>query len=174
VRRLAPLLFLACGRLFTITVRDTSEVVVERGTIVEELVSDLGFESLNDLDLVESEELANQGVEPGDIEEAYLVEFVLRASSPSGADLAFVDRLDLLVSAPGLPEVVIAHQDDFPAGAAEVALVLEPVDLAPYVVSRSMTISTDVTGRRPEEDTVVEARYAIEVGVTGQGACNNL
>jgi len=169
------LLALACGGgLFTITVREDSTVVVERGTILENLVSDLGFPSFVDLDLTETEELANQGVEPGDIKEVFLVDFVLEAVSPPGADLAFLDTLDVLVSAPGFPEVVIAHQDDFPEGVAAVALDLEPVDLTPYVVSQSMSITTDVRGHRPEVDTEVEARFAVKVRVTGKGACNQL
>ncbi len=169
------LLALACGGgLFTITVREESRVLVERGTLVENLVADLGFESFLDLDLTETEELANQGVEPGDIREVFLVDFVLEATAPAGADLAFIDSLDVLVSAPGFPEVVIAHQDDFPQGVAVVALDLEPVDLTPYTVSQSMSITTDVRGHRPEVDTEVEARFAIDVGVTGQGVCNNL
>ena len=33
-----------------------------------------------------------------------------------------------------------------------------------------MTLTTDVEGQRPDQDTVVEARYVIEVGVTLKGA----
>ena len=51
---------------------------------------------------------------------------------------------------------------------------VEPVDLTEYVVSESMTFTTEVTGRRPDVDTTVEARFDVAVGVTGQGACNNL
>jgi len=52
-----------------------------------------------------------------------------------------------------------------------VALDLDDVDLTPYVVSESLTVTTDATGRRPEQDTVVQARFGLSVGVTGQGAC---
>jgi hypothetical protein len=168
-------LALGCGGgLLTITVREESTVIVEKGTVLENLVSDLGFGAFTDLDLIEAEELENQGVEPGDVQEVYLVDFVLEVLDPPEGDLSFVESLDVLVSAPGLPEVVIAHQDDFPPGSAEVAMVLEPVDLTPYVVSRSMSITTDVRGHRPQEDTTVEGRFAVEVGVTRQGVCNNL
>jgi hypothetical protein len=48
------------------------------------------------------------------------------------------------------------------------------VNLTPYVVSESMTLSTDVTAQRPEQDTLVEARFTVEVQATVQGAKNQL
>jgi len=58
---------LACGgKLFTI---GTAETLIGQGTLVEAFLGDLGFEELATLEITESEELANQGVEPGDIRE---------------------------------------------------------------------------------------------------------
>ena len=34
--------------------------------------------------------------------------------------------------------------------------------------------ASDVTGRRPSEDTTVTADFVVDVGVTDQGVCNNL
>jgi hypothetical protein len=163
-----------CDGLFRITVRESALTEVERGTVVEEVVSDLGFGAFLEMDLLESDELANQGVEPGDIDEAELVLFGLQVQSPLGGDLAWIDTLDLFVSGPDLPEVLLAHHDDFPPGVGAVELELEPVDLTPYIVSRSMSVTTEVSGRRPDRDTVVTALFAVEVGVTGQGVCRGL
>lgn len=168
------LLGLGCDSLFHISVRESAITQVDRGSVVESLVADLGFETFVAMDLVESDELANEGVEPGDIEEAFLEGFVLEVQSPLDGDLSFLESLDLLVSAPDLPEVLLAHQDSFPEGVGTVALVIEPVNLAPYIVSRSLTVTTNVRGHRPSRDTVVTALLAVDVGVTGQGVCHNL
>ena len=49
---------------------------------------------------------------------------------------------------------------------------LDDVDLTPYVVSESMTLTTEVSGTRPDADHTVVARFALDVAVTTQGACN--
>lgn len=170
---IAAVLGWACSaKLFTITVEDSSAVIVERGTLLEQLIGDLGFDDFVAMNIVDSEELENQGVAPGDIRETFLVQFELEALEPAGSDLAFLDELVVYVEAPGLPRVQVARGAEFPDGQGRVDLDLEPVDLTDYVVSESMTLSTDVTARRPEQDTLVEARFALDVGVTGQGACN--
>lgn len=158
------------GVLTTIDIEGSATTQIEGASILETLVGDLGFESFVSMNLVESEELENQGVEPGDIKNARLVSFELEAMSPSDGDLSFIDEMTILVSAPGLDEAALASADDFPGGTPLVAFDVQDVDLTEYIVSESLTIGTDVTGRRPDETTVVEARYLIEVGVTLQGA----
>ncbi|RME28824.1 MAG: hypothetical protein D6798_01490 [Deltaproteobacteria bacterium] len=178
-RRLVPIslaaLWVGCqGRLLTIHVDDTAETTVARGTLLESLIGDLGFDAFLDMDITSSEELQNQGVAPGDISEVQLDLFTLEAIDPAGADLSFLDSVDLYVEAPGLDKVRIAWADSFPEGESLVDFTLEDVDLTDYVVSESMTLTTEVTGHRPDDDTVVQAHYDLAVGVTGQGACNNL
>jgi hypothetical protein len=169
----AAVVALACGgSLFSITLEDTAEADIPRGTILEELTGGLGFEAFTAMDLTQSQELQNQGVAPGDIEEAELTDFTLEAVS--GDDLSFLSRLELYVEAPGLPRELVASGSDFPEGVRAVELDMTGVDLADYIVSESMTLTTDVTGNRPQEDTTVAATYTLRVGVTGQGACNQL
>lgn len=167
-----PLALLACGSLLTIEIEESARTTVEAGTLLEELIGDLGFEELVSMDLTQAEELQNQGVAPGDIREVYLRSFTLTALSPEGADLSFLDDMTLTVEAPDLPPLLIAWQDSFPEGVPSVSFELEDVDLSAYVVSESMTILTDVSAHRPEEDTEIRADFALEVVATGQGACN--
>lgn len=174
---LALVTVLACqAKLFKISVADESTSVVPGATLFTELLPDeLGFDEFLDMDITESEELANQGVEPGDIKDVALVDFVLRATSPADADLSFLSRLEVFVEAPGVPRALVASQREFPEGVKEVAFELETLDLTPYVVSESMTFTVEATGQLPSEDTTVVAAYEVEVGVTGQGcakACN--
>lgn len=171
----ASLFALGCqGRLFSITIRDSADTVVPRGTVLEELTGGLGFSELTAMDLISSGELANQGVEPGDIEEAVLTVFELEATGPDGADLSFLQSVSLYVEAPDLPRELVASRSGFEEGETVAGFDVTEVDLADYIVSRSMTLSTEVRGNRPDEDTEVRASFEVKVGVTGQGACNAL
>ena len=171
----AAVLFAACsGKLLTITIEQESSIVIEQGTLLENLVGQFGFNEFTDLDITDSQELANQGVQPGDITDVYFKAFTLTATAPGGADLSFIDSLEFYVEADGLDRVLVASQDDFPAGQASVDLNLENVDLTAYVVSESMDLTTEVRGGRPPADTTVLAEFAIDVGATAQGACNQL
>lgn len=168
----AALLTACSGSLFTVTIEESSEVLVERGTPLEILLGDLGFEDFAQLSLSEDTRLANQGVEPGDISDVRFTSFVLTAVEPDGADLSFLESLAFYVEAEGLPRQLVASSQDFPVGRTVVELDLEAVDLTDYLVAPSMTITTDVEGGRPDQDTTVRADFALDVGATTQGACN--
>jgi hypothetical protein len=164
----------ACqGALFRFDVSQSDTVVIEQGTVLEALVAELGFDFL-DADIEVSQELANQGVAPGDVSGVYFRELVLTVQAPASGDLAFIERLEFFVSGDGLPTQRVAWQDEFAPGQPVVTLNLDDVDLTDYVVAESMDIVTEVGGRRPSEDTTVEAAFVIEVGATRQGACNQL
>jgi hypothetical protein len=166
------LALLGCGKLFSIKVDGDVETVVEKGSLVENLTGSLGFSEFLNMDITDAEELRNQGVEPGDIEDVRFTLFSLEATAPAGADLSFLQSMSLSVSGPDLPEEVVATAAAFPAGQALVQFDLTDLDLTPYAVSQSMDLITDVNGHRPDEDTTVVAHYALKVGVTGQGVVN--
>lgn len=164
-----------CGaQIATLHVEDSVTTTVEAGTLLESLVGDLGFGDWLNMDVTDSAELANQGVEPGDLREVRLEAFSLTASAPDGADLAFLDTVALSVGAPDLDTVRIAHAGPFPAGQAQVDFTIDDVDLTPYAVSQSMTLTTEVTGRRPDVDTEVTAAYTLAVGVTTRGVVDEI
>ncbi|MFT6146015.1 MAG: hypothetical protein ACJAV2_003905 [Myxococcota bacterium] len=167
------LFWMACSNLFRIRISDESITTVDSGTLVEQFAGDIGFGEFVSMDLTSSAELANQGVEPGDISEVFMENLELEAVSPTGGDLSFIDSVDVYVEAPDLPRVLIASQDDFPEGQALVTFTLEDVDLTDYVVSESMTFDTDVSGNRPDQSTDIAARFTVAIGVTGKGACAN-
>ena len=166
------LLFAACSSLLTIEIEDSTTTTVEGGTLVESLLGDLGFDGFLSMNLMESEELKNQGVEPGDISQAKLTLLEMTVTDPADGDLSFIDQLDLYVSAPDVERQLIATQDDFPASVQMVSFERTDVDLTPYIVSESLSLTTDVTASRPAVDTTIEARYIIEVTATLQGVKN--
>ncbi len=164
---------LACASsLTTIRIEESATTTVEEGTILEDLLGDIGFAGFVSMDLTASQELENQGVAPGDIVEVYLRDLTLAVTSPDGGDLSFFDTMEVYVEGPGLPRQLVAWQDTFPEGQGVVSFELETVDLTDYVVSTSMTLSTEVTAHRPDQTTEIEASFAVDVGVTAQGACN--
>lgn len=167
-------LVLGCDVTLTeIAVSGDTKTTVEQGTIVEDLIGDLGFSDFVSMDLTTAEELQNQNVKPGDISSAVLTDFGLQAVSGS-ADLSFMESMDLLVAAESLPELRIAFATAFPEGEATVDFQTTGSDITHYVTSQAMTLQTDVTARRPDEDTVVRAYWTVTIGVTTQGAVSNL
>lgn len=171
----ALLLWAGCQPgLLTITVEEEASATVPEASLLEDLLGDLGFSAFLEMNVMESQELQNQGVEPGDVANVYLTSFTLEATSPAGADLSFLSGLTVWVEAPDLARVQIASASAFPEGQPLVALDLEPVDLADYVVSESMTFSTEVEGHRPPDETTLTARFSLDVEVTAQGACNQV
>ena len=170
------MLFLAmgCASLLTIEISESAEVMVEKGTVLESLLGDLGFGDFVSMDLTESQALANQGVGPGDIERVTLTLLELEAVEPDGADLSFFESMTFYASAPDLAQVKIASAESFPEGTALVSFSLEDVNLTDYVVSESMSLTTEVTAARPEVDTLIEARFTVEVQATVQGVKNQL
>lgn len=171
------LLTIGCGAidsLLTIEISETSQVMVEQGTVLESLLGDLGFGDFVSMDLTQSQELANQGVEPGDIERVTLTVLELEAIEPSEADLSFFESMIFYASSPDVEQVKIASAPGFPEGEGLVSFDLEDVNLTPYVVSESMTLTTEVTAKRPDQDTLVEARFTVEVQATVQGVKNQI
>ncbi|MCK6519892.1 hypothetical protein L6R49_00475 [Myxococcota bacterium] len=160
------------GALAHIDVEAGATTVVEGATLLEQLAGDMGFGDFVSMDLTAEDELANQGVGPGDIQDVRLIEFALTVTSPQGGDLSWLESMSLYVEAPGVERALIASADDFPEGVGSVSFDLYDVDLTPYAVSEEMTLATEVSGRRPDEDTTVRADVVLDVGVTGQGACN--
>ncbi len=172
MRHALPLLLaLACtAGLIVIRVDQEASTVVEGSGVIGGLLTTLELGGLDDLSLSVEQELANQGVEPGDITEARLVELTL--STPDGEDLSFLTSVSFTISSPDLETVRIAHADELPPGQASVTLTLDDVDLTPYLVADSMSIGTDAEGQLPEDDTTIDAFIALDVTATAQGACN--
>lgn len=167
--------WVACGgsgTLAHIEIDGADVVEVDRGTVVEEVLGDLGFDGFTNMNITSSEKLRNQGVEPGDISTVQLVSFELEVLDPEDGDLSFFDSFEVWVESPGLEPVLIAEATEFPDGERVVSFDVMDVDLTEYVVSESMTLSTDINAGRPSQDTRIRGSYLLDIGVTVQGAKN--
>jgi hypothetical protein len=92
------LLTVGCASLLTIEISESTQLTIEQGTVLETVLADFGFGDFVSMDLTESEELVNQGVEPGDIELVTLTVLELEVIEPNSTDLSFLrDHHDLFV-----------------------------------------------------------------------------
>lgn len=161
---------LACGGLDTFTITEESTATIQ-GSILGQLVSDLGFGGFLSMDLSQNETLANQGVSREQIDSVFVRSLTLTITAPpSGQDFTFLDSLEFYVEAPGEPRRLIASGGPFQAGLTTVGLDLENVDLAPYAAAESMSITTEASGRPPAQDTTIQAQIELEVDVNVDGA----
>lgn len=163
---LLPLLLLGCG-LLRFEIEEEASTEVQGAGLLGELLQTLSFTGLDDFDATVEQEIADQGVEPGDVRSLVLTRLALSAEP----DLSFIDTMEIYVSAPGVDEVRVAHGADFPPGQAEVELELDEVDLVEALVAGAMTFRVEVDGTAPVEDTQVTLDIAAEVEASAKGAC---
>lgn len=171
----AVLTLLCCGGIDNFDLEEESSTTIPGASLFEQFVGDLGFGSFLSMDLSQSEELKNQGVEKEQIDSVRITALSLTITEPaSGQDFTFLDELEFYVEAEGQERRLVARGGPFPAGQSRVELALEEVDLAPYAAAASMSVTSEVSGRRPRQQTVVKAQLALSVDVDLSGvACGN-
>jgi hypothetical protein len=104
-----------------------------------------------------AKKIDNVGVAAGDITSARLTKGSITVTAPATGHLMTVQSLELWARAPGLPDVRIAHQDAaFANKQTTYDLVLDAVELRPYVVAPSMTLAPKLVPKsRPAQDVAV-------------------
>lgn len=162
-----PLLVLGCGVL-SFTVEEERTTTVEGAGVLGEILAALDFSGLDDFDVTIEQRMADQGVEPGDLESVRLTRLDLAASP----DLSFLESLEVYVSAEGVDAVRVAHGERFPEGQETVALELTDADLVDHVVAGGMRFRVEARGSAPVDDTEVTIQVEVDVQATAQGACN--
>lgn len=162
-RRVLPALLLAlsgCHATIDVEVRSTS--TVPAGGLLEQLAG-ATFGDFANMDVANSAELKNAGVPKENIEGAKLTSLVLTVMSPAGQTLDFLDEITFSVESAGLPTKEIARATAIPDTATSVSLDVLGVELAPYVKAPKMSLTTAVKGRRPANETRIEAVIHLEV-----------
>lgn len=162
-------LVVACGGLDTFTIERTAQTNVPGASILEQLAGDLGFDDLATFDITDDETLANQGITKNQIDSVTISSLSLRVVSPMGGDFTFLDSLEFFASSSDMEAKRIAAGGPFAMGESEVFMSLDMVELAPYATADSMMITTQVEGRRPDQETQIEARIELLVDVNVSG-----
>lgn len=177
-RRMMPILMAllvaaaTCDGLDNITVTAEGQAVIPQRTVIDELIGTLAFTGFEGLDLTQSQEFRNQGYSKDQVDSVHISSFTMAIQSPQGANFDFLSSIRFYASADGLPEVLIAELDPVPRGVSTLELVVDStLELRPYVIAPSVTITTSATGTRPPDETTVNADADFEIEVNVSGAC---
>lgn len=162
----AAALLLACGGLDEVDFTRSGSATVPDGPAA--LPQD-GFASFPVA--IGREALDEQGVDPDDVDSARLV--ALRLEVTAGRSLEeWLDDVAFYVEAPGLARVLVAEKrgiGDLPAGTTAVDLDASGIDLKPYLLAETTTVTAGGTGSQPSADTTVKATMTIRVDVNVSG-----
>jgi hypothetical protein len=139
---------------------------VPAATEEEQVVTELGFGSFGTFELADPDDPDAEGVKSDDIVSVELLDFTLETLTPAGADMSFLEKVDVFVVADGLEPLLIASMDAFGKGITSVPLELRATEIGDYVVADDMQLDADVWGRRPDEKTKLNALYTLRIGVT--------
>jgi hypothetical protein len=157
---LAPL---GCGLIqFDVPVEGDSQVPGCTGLTC--VLVQLGFTQFSSLDLSQSQQWQNNQANKDKVSSAILTAASLDVTVPDGGDISFLQSLQFFVAAPDAGTVLIAEGHSFPAGQPHVDLTAHPeVELAPYVKADSMTITSNVSGQQPAQNTTVHAKVNFHI-----------
>lgn len=156
-----------CG-LDHIDVTATADAVVPAATPLDAVLGAVPFPGLSQIDF--SESLANQGVSKSDVDEVRVKAFTLEVTAPAAGTLDFLDSIAFYAETEGRPRVRIAQKSPVPRGARVLFLETDAVDLTPYVTAPRMTITGEVEGERPREQTSIHAAVVLDVDVNVTGS----
>jgi hypothetical protein len=163
----------ACGSdaLDTFHITETSTATIAKGSLVEQLAGNIGFgDGFLHMDITSNETLKNKGVKRSQIDSVRLESLRLQITAPaSGQTFDFLDKIAFYAEAEGVARKRIAVLDPVPDGVTTLNLVIDPVELAPYVAAPEMALTTEATGKRPNNDTTLKATVGLVVDVNVSG-----
>lgn len=152
-----------------VTIKSTTEV--EGASPLENLISQFGFGGFLDMDIANSQEFKNQGIKKEHIDSIQMRSLTLRITQPAtGQDFTFLEHLEFYVEAEGQERKLAADGGPFEAGEKSISMTVKTLDLAPYATAPAMNLATEADGRRPGEDTTIEATVIFDVDVNLSGA----
>ena len=140
----------------------SGQTTVEGGGLLEDLLDQFSFGDLANMDISSTAEFQNNQAEKERVSEARLTKVALTITAPEGQDFDFINEITFFVTAPGQPEREVATKA-VPRGVRTFELDLADVDLAPYVRADQMSLTTAVNGRRPTEDTTIQADLVLHI-----------
>lgn len=167
----AALVVLAtCESSDNFAVNLAGEAVIPQRSIIDEPLGELSVTGLEAFDIAASPEFVDQGYGAGDIDSVRVVSVTLAVDAPVAAELDFIDAIVISVATDDLPAVDVARLDPVPADATSIELeVLADVELAPYVTSASLVVTTQASGVRPPVETTLASEVAFDVHTISGG-----
>jgi hypothetical protein len=166
---------LTCSDVDNFTVEVSSQTMVPSATVLEQLLGEIDFAGFDNIMFDDTQEFQNEGVSKDQVDSVRLVSLRLTISDPPDDQFDFLDSIRFFVEAEGLPRVQIAELDPVPDGLGEIEIDVDSsVELQPYVVAPSMTLTTEVEGQRPANETTVDAdaEFSVDANVGGTLGCS--
>lgn len=152
-----------CGApTVTFDVPVNARTTVERGTVVDQLLDQLGFADLASVDLEATEEFENNDVRREQVVAARVTSLNLAVEAPQGANFDWLDAVRFSVAAGDVAAAEVGSAD-IADGTAAVACVVNDVDIAEFVRKSRIDITTEATARRPPQDTTVRVDVTFQI-----------
>jgi hypothetical protein len=168
----AVLALWTCDSLDNIDVEVAAQAQIARGSVLDQLAGQLAFIGFDGFDVSQSQEFKNSGYSKDQIDSVHIQRFTLSIREPAGSNFDFLSSIRFYAEADGLPRVLVAEMPAVPRGVGRLDLTVEgEVELMPYVVAPSMTLTTEATGTRPAQDTTIDATTSFDVDINVTGAC---
>ncbi|WP_394850597.1 hypothetical protein LZC95_24460 [Pendulispora brunnea] len=153
-----------CSNLDNIDVDAQGEGTIPAATPLETLLSNFDLGAFNRIDF--SQSFKNQGASKDDVDSVRVKSFQLSIPAPPGQTFDFLQSVAFYAESSGQPRVRIAHLDAVPRGASSLQVSIDPgVELKPYVVAPQMSITTEATGSRPQQESTVKAEVTLDVDI---------
>lgn len=157
-------LFLAgCDPTINFDVPITGETTVPAGGVVGSLISELApFTGFSDFDFSDTQEFESNDVAREHVQSATLTKLTLTVVAPEDGNLDFLNEISFLVSADGQAPQVVAEKviED---GLSEVDVDPVDVDLAEFIRSDSVSITTEANAEPPSAETRIRASMTFNI-----------
>lgn len=160
----------ACSSLDNIEFMQKASAIVPGSTVLDNLTGSLGFDGFNSIGSSYQQTLSNEDIDPSKVDYVKIKSFSLEVTDPLGQDLSFFDSFEVHIQADGLDKVLIANLSSFPNGETKVNLEIPDINLKPYLSQDNMTITTEVDGQKPAEDTTIEASTVFDIDINVKNA----
>ena len=125
------------------------------------------------LDLaVDRRTLQENGVDPDDVDSAKLTALRLEVTGNGASFETWLDQVAFYVEAPGQARTLVAQKSGIralPPGTRVIDLDAAGVDLKPYVIASSGTVTAEASGNQPAETTTIQATATVRVNVSVSG-----
>ncbi|MCB9637915.1 MAG: hypothetical protein H6728_14295 [Myxococcales bacterium] len=153
---------IGCDGTVTFDVPTSGNTTVLKGTLLEEFVDNFGFGNFLNMDISTSQEFKSNNVARERVTKTVLTKLTLTIESPEGQNFDFLQKVTFFVEASGLAKQEVATAD-IPTGSKTVTFTPTGADIGAYIRAEKFSITTEVKGRRPTQDTTVRADAVFQV-----------
>lgn len=155
-----------CGNLnVTFDVTADGKTTIQKGTLLEQLTSSFGFDGFSSFDVSQSSEFENNNTEKSRVKSSKAKSITMNIVGPDTQNFDFLEEISFYIEAPGQTKQRIGTKA-VPKGAKSFTLDLDGVELAPFIKADSIKITTDAKGKKPENDTTIEAVIVLTITAT--------